>query len=124
MNTREREAECRYEIVSGPNKDRLFDACKYAYKRSAKVTVEFGVVQYPTESPVDVCNIVISGLMHEDGSGESFCINGYCKSFLDRQTGASDYRFEAFYNTKTRKGWITFSWSFTAQAFAWAVFMV
>ena len=40
MNTKTETKERLYEIANGPSKDTLFDACKYAYSKNAKVTIE------------------------------------------------------------------------------------
>ena len=37
MNTKK---EKYYDIVAGPNKDALFDACKYAFSKTARLEVE------------------------------------------------------------------------------------
>ena len=42
--------ERSYEIVNGPNKDTLFDACKYAYSKTTKFAIDFGVVSIPFSS--------------------------------------------------------------------------
>ena len=119
MNTKEKPN--RYEIVAGPNKDVLFDACKYAYNEHAHVVVVFVVAIGYTmarANPGCACiqmqlsDVKICGIEHEDGSGESFNLHGYCKANLDSFRGTNavrrPYRFEAYYNTKTRKGSITF----------------
>ena len=114
-----------FDIVKGPNKDILFDACKYAYNKLADITVKFTVAAGYTTKPDDprcayipmtVTDVMICGIEHEDGSGESFNLHGYCNANLDSSgsTGGGNmiykpYRFVAYYNTKKRKGSITFS---------------
>ena len=112
----------RYDIVAGPNKDTLFDACKYAYSKTAKVAVDFAVaIGYTTLKsnpgcayiPMAITEIRITGIELEDGSGESFNLHGYCKADLN-SFGKSDtiyrpYRFKAYYNSKHRKGCIEFT---------------
>ena len=34
-----------YNIIAGPGKDLLFDTCKYAYTKDAKIPVDFAVVK-------------------------------------------------------------------------------
>ena len=108
MNTNREERT--YDIVGGPNKDALFDACKYAYAKDATVTVAFDVAfgyTMPKGHPscaymkMNVTDFVIAGIEHEDGSGDSFNIHGYCKC------DAGD-RFRAYYNAKLREGSISF----------------
>ena len=122
MNTKKTESRERYyDIVAGPNKDALFDACKYAYNENAKLTVNFTVAigyTMPVSDPgcayvaMAIADIVIVGIEHEDGSGESFNLHGYCKadlnSFGRNNVTYKPYRFKAYYNSKNRKGCITF----------------
>ena len=108
--------ERSYEIVNGPNKDTLFDACKYAYSKTVKFAIGFGVAAGYTMPrnhpgcayvPMDMSNVTICGIEHEDGSGESLIIHGFCKAALH---GSSEsYRFKAYYNAKNRTGTIVFS---------------
>ena len=114
MNTNKK----TYEIVSGPSKDMLFDACKYAYSRIAKVDINFAIaVGYTTPPgspgcayiPMTIDAIRVCSIEHEDGSGESFNLYGFCKANLSgRMDNLEPYGFEAYYNTKTRKGTISF----------------
>lgn len=111
-----------YDIVNGPNKDTLFDACKYAYAKNSDITVDFAVAAgytAPVSShqaayiPMSVIDIRICGIEHEDGSGESFNLKGYCSANLsssgERGAVYKSYGFVAYYNTKKRKGWISFN---------------
>ena len=122
MNTKKTEIkEKYYDIVSGPNKDALFDACKYACSKTAKLTVDFAVAigyTMPKNDPgcayiaMAITDIKIYGIEHEDGSGESFNLHGYCKADLNSLGGNNvtykSYRFKAYYNSKNRKGCVTF----------------
>lgn len=110
-----------YEILAGPNKDALFDACKYAYSKTARLTVNFSVAIGWTMPkgdpgaayiPMSITDVVITSITHEDGSGESFNLRGYCRADL-KNLGRFDanykpYRFKAYYNSKHRQGCITF----------------
>ncbi|MBQ3433227.1 hypothetical protein IJG22_02955 [Candidatus Saccharibacteria bacterium] len=109
MNTNKKEI-C-YDIVNGPNKDILFDACKYACVKDAKVPIKFDMVlgySLPEDDPkcccfmVNVTDFKIMGIENEDGSGESFNIRGYAKK------EGNQLRFRGYYNTKHRQGFITF----------------
>ena len=118
-------ANC-YTILSGPNKSTLFDAYQYAYSKDKKITVNFNIPQgYLNRSnnatdnaakaylplPLKISNVTVTGLQYEDGSGESFNLEGYCNADIDyyrRNDGARRYkcyRFLAYYNTKNRTGW-------------------
>ena len=110
-----------FDIVAGPNKDTLFDACKYAYSKTSKVLVNFTVaIGYTTPKSNPGCayvamaitDIKVIGIEHEDGSGESFILRGYCKANLSSFGGLNvtykPYTFKAYYNAKSRKGSITF----------------
>ena len=118
MNT---EKKKYYEIVAGPNKDSLFDACKYACSDSARLDIKF-VVPIGYTMPVDdpgcayvamaITDIKIIGIEREDGSGESFNLHGYCKcdlnSFGGKDASYELYMFKAYYNAKNRRGYIVF----------------
>lgn len=111
-----------YDIVCGPSKSALFDACMYAYNKDAKIAVNFTISQgYSNDTndatklylPLPVTNIKITGIEHEDGSGESFILKGYCnadRDYLLRRDNTYHYRyfrFSAYYNTGNRKGSFT-----------------
>jgi hypothetical protein len=108
-----------FVIFSGPSRDRLFDACKYAYDgEDANVTVNFGVAIGYTMPPghpgcafvpMTIDNIVIAGIEHEVAPGRSFKLNGHCTAALDITGKELDnYFFTACYNTKNRSGTISF----------------
>ena len=108
MSTNQRE----YDIIAGPNKDALFDACKYACVDNATIPISFEVARsytMPAKDPccvffrMEITDYVILGIENEDGSGESFNLYGCCKL-----KSGDPYQFEAYYNTKYRKGVITF----------------
>ena len=122
MNTKKNENERSFDIVAGPNRDMLFDACKYAYSKSVRIPVDFTVaIGYTMPKhhpgcayvPMFVSDIKIIGIEHEDGSGESFNLRGYCKADADSTVGSAAtcklYNFKAYYNTKSRSGHIKFS---------------
>lgn len=110
MNTNQKK-EKYYDIVNGPNKDTLFDACKYACIKGANIPLFFDVAAgytMPKGHP-GCANIImptsdfkIIGIENEDGSGESFNLHGYVKR------SGTQYRFKAYYNTKRREGSISF----------------
>ena len=87
-----------YEIVSGPSKDRLFDACKYLSHGQSPIEVSFCV------SIGNVTDVRIQEIQHEDGSGESFNISGVAKPPYEREI----VRFNGYYNAKSRKGIVNF----------------
>lgn len=109
-----------YDIVGGPNRAILFDACKYAYDKNVKLAVDFKIViGYTTSADNPGCtymmmaatDFLIGGIEHEDGSGEKFNLTGYCKADPEYSGNTLDYksyRFMAHYDVKKRKGFITF----------------
>ena len=120
MNTKS--VAYRYDIINGPSKSALFDACMYAYSKDAKIAVNFTISQgYSNDTndatrlylPLPVTDIKITGIEHEDGSGESFILKGYCnvdKDYLLRRDNIYRYRysrFSAYYDAKNRKGSFT-----------------
>ena len=112
MNTK----ELSFEVMDGPSKDRLIDAFKYAYDKEARVPVEFSVARgytAPKDNPgcayvvLDAKDFRILSLQHEDGSGHSFNIEGYCTANVDGRAKRFCW-FKMYYETKNRKGVITF----------------
>lgn len=111
-----------YKIVGGPNRDRLFDAIKYAYDADVKVPLNFQVfygTTMPTWHPgcanilLQLKDIRVCSIQHESGSGYSFNIEGYLKTRLDNpceifETEMKEYKFTAYYNADTREGTISF----------------
>ena len=108
-----------YEIMNGPSRDTLFDACKYAYAENANVAIDFVVATgytmpkgHPGRAyiPMRLTDIVVAGIEHEDGSGESFNLHGYCRADLriSGSTTYSNYYFRSYYNVKSRTGTINF----------------
>ena len=121
MDTK-KEQKKLYDILDGPNKDSLFDACKYAYNSNVGIAVHFTVaVGYtlPKDNPnsayipMSISDIRIIGITHEDGSGESFLLYGYCNadlnSFAKNFNNTKPYSFEAYFDARSRKGWISFT---------------
>lgn len=121
MNTSKSVTNC-FSIINGPSKSVLFDSCQYAYSKDVKVHINFAIPQgYSNHSndatklylPMQITDLVITGIQHEDGSGESFNLEGYCKVDIDyhiRNDGVCRYqyrRFTAYYNSKSRKGTFT-----------------
>ena len=111
-----------FNIENGPSRDTLFDSCKYAYSEGANVPVEFSVaLRYlaPPDDPgssyvrMDIEDIRIIEIQHEDGSGHSFNLKGFCnadtKTISGQPNNLEQYRFKAYYNSKSRKGTISFS---------------
>lgn len=109
MNTNQKEKY--YNIVNGPNKDALFDACKYACVKGANIPISFDVAAgytMPKGHPgcayviMPTSDFKITGIDHEDGSGESFNIRGYANK------EGIHFHFKGYYNTKRREGTISF----------------
>ncbi|MBR0133841.1 hypothetical protein IJM16_01075 [Candidatus Saccharibacteria bacterium] len=116
MNTNE--SNRRFEIVNGPSRDLIFDACKYAHSRDVGIkvdlTIAFGYTM-PKGTPgsgylrMAISEILIVGVEHENGSGDDLNIAGYCRANLESiGRDLKPYKFKAHYNSKTRKGTILF----------------
>lgn len=109
----------QFEIIDGPNKDALFDACKYAYNSDSTIAIDFTVAigytmpkSHPDCAcvPMSITDVRIVGIEHEDGSGESFNLEGYCKADPDssgRINPTASYKFTAYYDARKRRGGIT-----------------
>lgn len=103
----------RFDIVNGPSRETLIDAFKYAFDKTTKVKLKFSVAlgYTPDHSlyfPMNIGEIKILGIEHEDGSGESFNIKGTCVANTAEHEPAKPRKFEACYSAKTRKGSIWF----------------
>ncbi|MBR2994827.1 hypothetical protein IKF32_02855 [Candidatus Saccharibacteria bacterium] len=99
-----------YDIIAGPGKDLLFDACKYAYTKDAKIPVDFAVVK-ADQNLIFVTDFVVNSIQYEDGSGCKFNLGGYCKANLGSEPLEGEpkgFNFKAFYDTKKRTGFIIF----------------
>ena len=118
MNTKER----LLTIENGPNREALVDAFKYVYDKNSTVNVEFKVAIGYTGNPSDpttayipmhIRDIRIVEIEHEDGSGYSFNLEGYCQADLYTLSASfvhyRPYAFKAYYNAKTRRGHISFT---------------
>lgn len=84
----------KYAIVSGPAKDAL--AAALVNSSNAKpVTVAFGLVHDPKTAPTTV-NVRILSVQAEDGSGESWNIEGYLVAAVHRT-------FKCYYSTHPKR---------------------
>lgn len=143
MSTNEKK-EWTFDIVGGPSRDRIFDACKYAYDdgEDGCIPIKFKVALDIAKGPCDITDVIplymsdfkVNEIGHEDGSGHSFNLGGYCKADLGFDIGNNydayyirtgyhkggrlphpeirkylrNYYFRIYYSSKSRKGWITF----------------
>lgn len=119
MNTkRSNPTERSFIIEHGPSKDRLFDACKYAYSRNSHIEIDFGIGDENTGDPkvayipIPTCDFKIFAIEHEDGSGGSFNLQGCCRVNLNGNDQNPKHfetcNFSAFYSSHNRRGRITF----------------
>ena len=117
MNTNAKEKS--FEITNGPSRSDLFASCERCCDKNSNINIEFEIVlgyTMPKDHPgcanilLQATDFKIAGIEHEDGSGNSFNIHGYCKANLEPYIGADlmPHQFMAYFNTKTRKGHITF----------------
>ena len=117
-NSKNETMDRQYLIFSGPSRDTLFDACKYAYDKNAVIPIFFGVAEgytAPLSDPgcayaaLEMSITKICGISHEDGSGVKLIVDGYCiAKFSNSLNGRTTCSFRAFYNTKTHEGQISF----------------
>lgn len=110
MNAKKKE----FKIVDGPSKDRLFDACKYAFDSRVKFIPRIEIaVGYngPGFIPARIKDLKITGIEHEDESGQILNLRGTCiANFSDSPRDDEEmrpYYFTAYYNAGTRTGVIT-----------------
>ncbi|MEO8691284.1 MAG: hypothetical protein ABI397_00700 [Candidatus Saccharimonas sp.] len=91
------------EIKDGPNREALFDALKYAYDKNNRHRVAFkggyfsnGGSQVSTRASVEM---IITGLKHDDGSGNSFTLEGYATNWPQ-----FPHIIKFYFNTGNRTG--------------------
>ena len=102
----------RYDIIGGPNRDQLFEAAKLTYERGIRFSIKFDIVEGysspdlddPTAMAflLDVTDIMIVGIAHEDGSGHSFNVEGFCNVEGEHK------KYIAYYDTESMGGNIIF----------------
>ncbi|MBR3228791.1 hypothetical protein IKF67_00975 [Candidatus Saccharibacteria bacterium] len=107
-----------YNIVDGPDRDALFDACKYAYDYCSFISVEFKVaIGLPPRlggsyEAMKIKDIRISRVGHENGSDVGLNLEGTCKADLNPHSPVApewrNYKFKAYYNAKRKTGFISF----------------
>lgn len=95
--------------VNGPSSDRLVDAYKYSYDKRDPHTVDF------TDRDGNVYTVKVTGVAHEDASGQSHMFRGYLVHFLfNGPDGLFDHRIDNvhvrgyWYAGSPRRGWIEF----------------
>ena len=96
-------------ITDGPNRDRLFDALKYAHDRSSKIDLGFAIAM-DEDRLVKTSGFRVLSLEHEDGSGHSFNLkgDGYCSPLrVDEKAILLYCHWRAYYNARRREGTIT-----------------
>ena len=96
-----------YQIVDGPNRAMLFDACEYAFSDSR---LEFSFAL--KTNLFEIRNWRIWSISHEDGSGHSFNLRGICEVDHRLAPGGTLFkpvRFEAYYDTGKRTGTLIFT---------------
>ena len=122
-----------FNIENGPSLDRLLDLFKYSYDEAAVIPAHFVIAESytcPLGDPgcaftiLETKDIHIRAISHESGNDYSYELSGWChvalgecKSVTRIENGVyvhSTWRelvsanFSAHYNTRTRKGTITF----------------
>lgn len=109
-----------FEILGGPNKDSLFDACKYACSGIVPIPIHFTIpIGYTMPKgcpgcayiPMFIKDIKIMGIEHQGLGSENFKLHGSCSADLYSVSGRANYasyKFDACYNSKNRTGSIVF----------------
>lgn len=105
-----------YSIIDGPDARSLFDACRFVYTKNVYYDVYFKITEYYNEAldgtscekkPLLASDFHIVGIEHDNGTGESFRIKGYCN--VTENDITENYAFVSYYNTQSKKGIILFS---------------
>ena len=113
-----------FKIEEGPTLNRIIDAFKYAYDKNARVELQFSVAEgytTPTDQPgcayvpLKVQDFRLNTIQHEDGSGHSLNLEGYCRAGSQNEV-PQPMQFKAYYNTATRTGTMQFAKSILADS--------
>ena len=109
--------ERRFDIISGPNRSTLFNACEYACDENSYIAVDFVIARGYTAPkndpgcayiPMVITNIKITKIGHKMGSGKDLYLDGHGDADLDSIGGGNvtyrPYEFWALYNARVRKG--------------------
>lgn len=103
-----------FKITEGPSFDRLLDAFRYLCDGDADVAVRFDV-SYTAPAPGTASlirptrNYAVESLAHINDSEHNLILTGTCESAQSLKDRYEPYYFEAYYNSRTRKGRIRFS---------------
>ena len=93
------------QIKSGPSREALFDALKYAFDKENPHAEEFsgfyGLEGDPIRAAQMRVKMQIQSIQHEDGSGFSFILKGYTVG-INRRPGMIEF----YYNARTRTGYM------------------
>lgn len=93
------------QIKTGPSREALFDALKYACDKENPHTVEFEGFYGRDGDPVRAAQMrfrmCVQGIRHEDGSGLSFIVKGHIIG-KSRFPGMKEF----YYNARTRTGYM------------------
>jgi hypothetical protein len=97
-----------YNIINAPSK---FDLSVAFFDRpnpeklGGRRSVNFTIEGYSCSNKQHQIDIVVNRISWEDGSGESFCFQGYCKTNVGQPQNWTA-KVEGWFRTSDRKGWI------------------
>lgn len=110
--------EFQLQVNNGPSKMDLMTsfitAMAKAPNQPFKVTFEVEAGQELPQNTITAIGYkyqaVITGISHEDGSGESFCLEGVLYDDHNGQLKiAFRYRFKGYFHARSRAGYLTFT---------------
>lgn len=97
--------ETKYNITNGPGK---FELSVALFKKPCKHTyIDFKVDDPEGGKPFLIMSTIINTVQREDGSNESWIIEGYCMLPEYKDAGRPTRSFTAYYHTRHRTGHIT-----------------
>lgn len=92
-------ASIQQQIVDGPSK---FDLMVALFKKDQNVEFSIGSQKFKIR-----ISVILNGVRCEDGSRESWLIEGFYTESIEGQLVQSHReRFEGYYSSKNRTGWI------------------
>ena len=87
---------------SGPSRELIVEAFLHAKDKDFRIPIEFSFDINPLE--VDLRDLRITSIQHEDGSGFCFNLGGTLEIFFHKTDSSHLGKFSAFYDAKRRRG--------------------
>lgn len=102
------------DIVRGPSRETLWLSALYVYDQDKGIPITFRVLRgeaADSESDyIKMRDVKVQAVGHGNKSGYKLILNGTCEADIVEDNNFTTCSFRAYYDAKTRKGEITFTW--------------